>query len=46
MINPRLAALAEIAWKSKPFRPWKEFRTSLLNSVELLSKMGWKFHKF
>ena len=46
MINPRLAALAEIAWRSKPFRSWKEFRTSLLNSVELLSKMGWNFHKF
>jgi len=46
MINPRLATLAEIAWRSKSFRPWIEFRSSLLSSVELLSKMGWKFHKF
>ena len=46
MISPRLATLAEIAWRSKSFRPWIEFRSSLLSSVELLSKMGWKFHKF
>ncbi len=46
MINPRLATLAEIAWRTKSFRNWVEFRSSLLNSVELLSKMGWKFHKF
>ncbi len=46
MINPRLATLAEIAWRSKSFRTWAEFRSSLLNSVEILSKMGWKFHKF
>ena len=46
MINPRLATLAEIAWRSKSFRNWTQFRSSLLNSVELLSKMGWKFHKF
>ena len=46
MINPRLATLAEIAWRTKSFRNWIEFRSSLLNSVELLSKMGWKFHKF
>ena len=46
MINPRLAILSEIAWRSKSFRSWVEFRSSLLNSVELLSKMGWKFHKF
>ena len=46
MINPRLATLSEIAWRSKSFRNWSVFRSSLLNSVELLSKMGWKFHKF
>ncbi len=46
MVNPRLATLAEIAWRSKSFRNWIEFRSSLLNSVELLTKMGWKFHKF
>ena len=46
MINPRLAILSEIAWRSKSFRSWVEFRSSLLNSVEVLSKMGWKFHKF
>ena len=46
MINPRLAALSEIAWRSKSFRSWSKFRSSLKNSVEILSKMGWKFHKF
>ncbi len=46
MINPRLATLAEIAWRSKSFRSWSEFRSSLINSVEILSKMGWNFHKF
>ncbi len=46
MINPRLATLSEIAWRSKSFRNWVEFRSALINSVELLSKMGWKFHKF
>ena len=46
MINPRLATLSEIAWRSKSFRNWSVFRSSLLNSVKLLSKMGWKFHKF
>ena len=46
MINPRLATLSEIAWRSKSYRNWIEFRSSLLNSVELLKKMGWKFHKF
>ena len=46
LINPRLATLSEVAWRSKSFRNWKEFRSSLLNGVELLEKMGWKFHKF
>jgi len=46
MINPRLATLSEIAWRSKSFRSWIEFRSSLLSVVELLSKMGWQFHKF
>mgnify|MGYP001201642142 FL=1 len=46
MINPRLATLAELAWRSKSFRSWKEFRSSLSNAVELLSKMGWNYHKF
>ena len=46
MINPRLATLSEVAWRSKSFRNWVEFRSSLLNSVRLLTKMGWKFHKF
>jgi hexosaminidase len=46
MINPRLAALAEIAWCSKAKRSWSQFRSSLLNNMEHLVKMGWKFHTF
>ncbi len=46
MINPRLAVLSEIAWRSKSFRTWREFRSALLKSVEFLSKLGWKFHNF
>ena len=46
MINPRLATLAEIAWCSESQRTWENFRSSLKNNLELLSKMGWKFHKF
>lgn len=46
MINPRLAALAEIAWCSEAKRSWANFRSSLKNNLEYLSKMGWKFHNF
>ncbi|MDC0060321.1 beta-N-acetylhexosaminidase [Pelagibacteraceae bacterium] len=46
MINPRLAALAEIAWCSEAKRSWSQFRSSLLNNMEHLVKMGWKFHAF
>ncbi len=46
MINPRLAALAEIAWCSKAKRSWSQFRSSLINNLEFLSKLGWKFHNF
>ena len=46
MINPRLAALAEIAWCSEAKRSWSQFRSSLLNNIEHLVKMGWKFHAF
>ena len=46
MINPRLAALAEIAWCTKAKRPWAQFRSSLLNNLDFLSKLGWKFHNF
>ena len=46
MINPRLAALAEIAWCSEAKRSWVDFRSSLKNNLEYLSKMGWKFHNF
>ena len=46
MINPRLATLSEIAWRSKSFRTWKEFQPSLSICVDLLTKIGWKFHKF
>ena len=46
MVNPRLATLAEIAWCSEAKRPWSQFRSSLLNNIEHLAKMGWKFHTF
>ena len=46
MINPRLATLAEIAWCSEAKRSWNNFRSSLKNTLEYLSKMGWKFHNF
>ena len=46
MINPRLAALAEIAWSSKAKRPWSQFRSSLIKNMEYMTKMGWKFHAF
>ena len=46
MINPRLATLAEVAWSSDKRRGWEEFRTTLSNSIKLLSKIGWKFHDF
>lgn len=46
MINPRLATLAEIAWCSEAKRSWENFRSSLKNNLEYLSKMGWKFHNF
>ena len=46
MINPRLAALAEIAWSSKANRTWSQFRSSLLHNVDFLSNLGWKFHNF
>ena len=46
MINPRLATLAEIAWCSEAKRSWANFRSSLKNNLEYLSKMGWRFHNF
>ncbi len=46
MINPRLAALAEIAWCSKAKRSWAQFRSSLLHNLDYLSKLGWNFHNF
>ena len=46
MINPRLAALAEVAWCSEAKRSWANFRSSLKNNLEYLSKIGWKFHNF
>ena len=36
MINPRLAALAEIAWCSEAKRSWSQFRSTLLNNMEHL----------
>ena len=36
MINPRLATLSEIAWRSKSFRNWVEFRSALINYLSYL----------
>ena len=46
MINPRLATLSEIAWKGKISRNWIHFRSTLLNTVKFLEKLGWSHHKF
>ena len=46
MINPRLAALSEVAWCSDNRRGWNEFRSALNESMKILSKIGWKFHDF
>jgi hexosaminidase len=46
MINPRLAALAEVAWSSDNRRGWSDFKSSLKNTVKLLKKIGWDFHDF
>ena len=46
MINPRLATLSEIAWRGKISRNWIHFRSTLLNTVKFLEKLGWSHHKF
>jgi len=46
MINPRLATLSEIAWRGKILRSWIHFRSTLLNTVKFLEKLGWSHHKF
>ena len=46
MINPRLATLSEVAWKGKITRKWIEFRSALLNSMNFLKKLGWRYHNF
>ena len=46
MINPRLATLAEVAWSPKRRRGWKDFKSSLSNTIKLLKKIGWDFHDF
>jgi hexosaminidase len=46
MINPRLATLSEVAWKGKISRKWIEFRSALLNSMDFLKKLGWRYHNF
>ena len=46
MINPRLATLSEVAWKGKISRKWIEFRSALLNSMNFLKKLGWRYHNF
>ena len=46
MINPRLAALAEVAWSSSTRRNWKNFRPSLFEAVKITKKLGWNNHKF
>ena len=46
MINPRLATLSEVAWKGKISRKWIEFRSALLNSMNFIKKLGWRYHNF
>ena len=46
MINPRLATLAEVAWSSDSRRNWNDFRATLKHNMNLLTKLGWKYHNF
>ena len=46
MINPRLATLSEIAWRGKISRDLIHFRSTFMNTVNLLTKLGWSHHKF
>tara|TARA_Y100001935_G_scaffold109684_1_gene91072 strand:+ start:120 stop:1973 length:1854 start_codon:yes stop_codon:yes gene_type:complete len=46
MINPRLATLAEIAWKGRSTRSWVSFRSCLLNTCKMLNNFGWTHHLF
>ena len=46
MINPRLAALAEVAWSHDERRGWKDLKSSLKNSMKLLKKIDWNYHDF
>ena len=46
MINPRLAALAEVAWSHDERRGWKDLKSSLKNSMKLLKKINWNYHDF
>ena len=46
MINPRLAALSEVAWSQTQRRSWEEFKPSLLQSMKLMHKLGWDHHDF
>ena len=46
MINPRLATLAEVAWSSDNRRDWNEFRSTLKYNMNILTKLGWKYHNF
>ena len=46
MINPRLAALAEVAWSSNNRRNWSNFRSALFQSMQLTTKLGWNYHDF
>ena len=46
MINPRLAALSEVAWSSTKRRSWKNFRSALLKATKLTHKLGWNCHEF
>ena len=45
MINPRLIAIAEVAW-SKKTRNWSEFRCILNKIIKLTHLIGWKNHRY
>ena len=46
MINPRLAAISEVAWSSSNRRKWNDFRSALFQAIKITKKLGWRNHIF
>jgi len=46
MINPRLAALAEVSWSSNNRRNWEKFKSALSQAMKITKKLGWNNHEF